>query len=255
MMGEATIKLPNAAPDHLVIGLLPWEDRDEFDALYRDYCAEFAPAGPSETRLVEQLVWIDWRQRRLRIGERALHMATLDRNTSPERHDRLSRRALVHLDVSRPDTSSSKAVQSDDEEDAQETRDWEEMLDAAEQAQAILLDRQQAGYDEALAALPSETREWFEETAEEDDTRFPPNADGLTGFLVLEVLPFFRSNLEGRKAGPAIRLQAWGESLDPDRMDRLMALDERLSRQFEKAMAQLVTLQDRRQKRSKSATR
>ena len=255
MTDGETLQLPNAAPDHLLIGLLPWEDRDAFHALFRDYCAEFVPAGPAETRLVEQLVWIDWRQRRLRIGERALHMATLDRNTSPERNDRLTRRALAHLDAGRPDTSSSKAIRSDDAEDADETHDWEQMLEAAEKAESVLLGRHQAGYDEALAILPEDTQEWFLETAEDEYTRYAANADGLMGFLMLEILPFFRNNLMGRRAGPAIRLQAWGESLDPDRIDRLMVLDERLGRQFEKAMAQLTTLQERRRKRSNSGMR
>jgi hypothetical protein len=40
-----------------------------------------------------------------------------------------------------------------------------------------------------------------------------------------------------------VRLQAWGESTDPDRMDRLMQLDERLTRQYEKVLGILIKLQ------------
>ena len=252
MTSSAVQLIPNTVPDHLAIGLLPWEDRAAFDTLFRDYVAEFVPAGPAETRLVEQLVWIDWRQRRLRLGERALHMANLDRNTSSERNDRLSRRALVHVDAGRPRTSSQAAIQTDDAADAGEVEDWEVRLEAAEQAHSLMLDKHQAGYETALATLPPETREWFEETAEEEDTRFPANADGLIAFLMLEVLPFFRTSLEGHRCGPAIRLQAYGESLDPDRMERLMSLDERLSRQFDKTLTQLGNLQ---MQRTKSASR
>lgn len=43
---------------------------------------------------------------------------------------------------------------------------------------------------------------------------------------------------------PAIRLQAWGESLDPFRLGRVYALDERLTRQFEKALAMLIRLRE-----------
>ena len=39
---------------------------------------------------------------------------------------------------------------------------------------------------------------------------------------------------------PHVRLQAWGESLDPHRMDRLMLLDERLVRQYEKLLGMLT---------------
>ena len=53
------------------------------------------------------------------------------------------------------------------------------------------------------------------------------------------MLPFFRKHLADAQDGPAVRLQAWGESLDPDRMDRLMQLDERLTRQYEKLLGML----------------
>ena len=43
---------------------------------------------------------------------------------------------------------------------------------------------------------------------------------------------------------PAIRLQAHGESLDPHRADRIFALDERLTRQFEKTLAMLIRLRE-----------
>ena len=45
--------------------------------------------------------------------------------------------------------------------------------------------------------------------------------------------------LAGARGGPLVRLQAWGESLDPDRMDRLMQLDQRLTRRYEKLMGML----------------
>ena len=43
---------------------------------------------------------------------------------------------------------------------------------------------------------------------------------------------------------PAIRLQAWGESVDPFRLDRVYALDERLTRQFGKTLAMLIRLRE-----------
>jgi len=41
----------------------------------------------------------------------------------------------------------------------------------------------------------------------------------------------------------AVRVQAWGESLDPTYMDRLMQLDERLTRQYEKLLGMLERIQ------------
>jgi hypothetical protein len=47
---------------------------------------------------------------------------------------------------------------------------------------------------------------------------------------------------------PAIRLQAQGENLDPFRMDRILALDERLTRQLEKTLTMLVRLEEMRRR-------
>jgi hypothetical protein len=41
----------------------------------------------------------------------------------------------------------------------------------------------------------------------------------------------------------SVRVQAWGESLDPNYMDRLMQLDERLTRQYEKLLVMLERIQ------------
>jgi len=45
---------------------------------------------------------------------------------------------------------------------------------------------------------------------------------------------------------PAIRLQAWAESIDPFRADRIFALDERLTHQFEKTLAMLIRMRELR---------
>lgn len=245
-MIETETLILNAVPDHMRLGLLPWESEKDFESLYQDYQQTYAPKGPAEVSLVEQLVWLDWRRRRLRLGERALHMASLHRNSSGERYDRLSKRALILEDVSRPDTSSSAAIRSNDTADRASHEEWEDCLASAEKAEVILKEQGAEGFERAFTNLPEGTQEWFDELSEEDETRYPRNADGLQLFLTLEVFPYFRSSYQGAGAGPAIRLQAWGESLDPERADKLMALDERLMRQYEKAMGMFLKLKQLR---------
>lgn len=248
-MSAELSQMPNStAPRHLSVGLLPWESEDEFLALYVAYLDRYAPQGPAETGLVEQLVWLDWRRRRLRLGERALHMASLWRSAGAGYNDQLTDRAASHLNIAGSERSSSNALQSDDEDDAKSVVEWEEMLASAEAAQerihrAIMDDGGQEAFEEALALLPEETLEWYTETTEEEGSRFAFDAAGLQLFLVLEVLPFFRKSLTGYHIGPNVRLQAWGESLDPDRMDNLLALDERLDRQYGRTLGQLIQLQ------------
>jgi len=244
--------LPNGPPSHLACGLLAWESADEFAELWQAYLAGHDPVGPAETGLVEQLVSLDWRRRRLRLGERALHMASLGRATSGDRNDRLTRRALALSDGRRPELSSAGAVRSDDEEDAGSVKDWQKMIDAAETAERLIDARGQDGYAEAVAGLPEETSEWFLDECESSE-KWTANANGLKRFLILEILPWFRAHLAGAKGGPAVRLQAWGESFDPDRLDKLLELDERLTRQFEKVMGMLIRLQEVRKSSPPSA--
>lgn len=243
MTKDATL-IVNAAPDHLLRGLLPWEDEADFEALYQCYIHEYAPKGPTERTLVDQLVWIDWRRRRLNLGERALHMASLSRAISSQENDTLSRRALSVEGRGRIARSSSDCVEAGDDEDATEVKDWEQYLKSAEKSLSLVED--QRDYDAALAKLPSETRDWFEEMATEQEARFSRDAMGLQLFLRVEVIPYFRNSLAGYEAGPNVRLQAWGESLEPVRAEKLLALDERLMRHFEKALAMFLKLKQLR---------
>jgi hypothetical protein len=57
--------------------VLPWESRDEYDALLLELTKEHAPVGPTETHLVEELAGIIWRKRRLRIAEAATYREAL----------------------------------------------------------------------------------------------------------------------------------------------------------------------------------
>jgi hypothetical protein len=52
--------------------VLPWEDGEEYSTLLEALVAEHKPQGPTEEHLVEELVGIIWRKRRLRLGEGAV---------------------------------------------------------------------------------------------------------------------------------------------------------------------------------------
>ena len=51
--------------------VLPWEDPGELARLRQDVVAEHAPQGPTEAALVENLVGILWRLRRVHVAEAA----------------------------------------------------------------------------------------------------------------------------------------------------------------------------------------
>jgi hypothetical protein len=63
-----------------------------------------------------------------------------------------------------------------------------------------------------------------------------------------EVGPVDEADAMADQARPAVRLQALGESLDPIRVERLLAIEARLDRQFEKALSMLLQLQELRRR-------
>src|SRR5215472_21843 len=53
--------------------VLPWEDKAEYEALLNALVEEYAPHGPTEEHLVEEIAGVIWRKRRLRLAEAASH--------------------------------------------------------------------------------------------------------------------------------------------------------------------------------------
>jgi hypothetical protein len=74
----------------------------------------------------------------------------------------------------------------------------------------------------------SDTRQWWakllarhRDELEEDDAPATADAEGLRRFLEGEVLPWFETRRKELENRPLIREQAFGEALDPDRLERL----------------------------------
>ena len=93
--------------------LLPWEDRDELDALHEALVAEHTPKGPTEHYLVEEIAGIMWRKRRLVLAETAVYRAGLRRAVSyGPSYDSVSSRALAHLNERDVSADVSKAIRA-----------------------------------------------------------------------------------------------------------------------------------------------
>ena len=237
--------IPNTSKGHLRAALLGWESEEAFDQLEANWRSAYAPMGPAEEALVDQLIWIEWRRRRLSLGERALHMAQLHARTGNATEygasDSLVKRALVDQSYRIRKYGSRSAV-------ATTARDDVELADYAQDASAQItkllkiLDNSD-DYAGALAYLEEGVAEWWEDECNGSDERFTEDCDGLRAFLTIKIEPWLSAlKLEAQERG-AVRLQAHGESLDPARMGILLTLEERLTRQFEKALGMLIKLQ------------
>ena len=240
--------------------ILPWENGDEYRALVAALVAEHAPQGPTEEHLVEELAGILWRKRRLRLAEAAAYRRGLNETLDP--YHKTVRVALVHLDVADQLERVVDAIRATTDDTAADIAELEEDEAMTRRALDLLGSRRNDAYDAALAALRDDTVEWWrgilaedpdeldelDLLGDDDDEERPYRADaaGLRRFLEEKVLPWFamrRKELENR---PLIREQAFGEALDPDKLERLGRYEVHLDRKLERMLAMLIRLQDLR---------
>ena len=228
--------------------VLPWEDAGKYHALVAALVAEHVPQGPTEEHLVEELAGILWRKRRLRLAEAAAHRRGLDDTFASYRHT--AKVALAHLtDVGQSERVAT-AIRATDNDTEQHMRDLQEDEAMTRHALDILGSLRNDRYEAALAALREDTREWWvdmlarhpdkqgDEPATEDEA-------GLRRFLEGEVLPWYQTRRMELANRPLICEQAFGEALDPYKLERLGRYEVHLDRKLERMLA------DRRYERAR----
>lgn len=231
--------------------VLPWENAGEYDVLMVSLVAEHRPNGPTEEHLVEELAGILWRKRRLRLAEAAAHQHGPENATEPYRGT--VKAALVHLDGGKQIKRVVDAIRATPEETAEEARDLDEDEGMTKNAVTILGANKPKAYEQAVAALRADTREWWDDLLSRDPDELDegqepatPNADGLRQSIDRDLRPWYaqrRMELENR---PLIRAQAFGQSLDLDKLSRLARYEVHLDRKLERTLAMLLRLKDLR---------
>ena len=245
--------------------VLPWEDAGEYRALVAALAAEHSPQGPTGEHLVEELAGILWRKRRLRLAEAAAHRRGLEDTLAPYRET--VKAALVHLDATDQSEWVVDAIRATADETAEDIREMEEDEAITRRALDLFDSSRNDAYEAALAALLAGTREWWEDvltrdsdeleedeepatadTDELDEDEEPATADAesLGRFLEDEVMPWFETRRKELANRPLIREQAFGEALDPDKLERLGRYEVHLDRKLERTLAMLIRLQDLR---------
>ncbi len=232
--------------------ILPWEDESEYGALLDALVAEHRPSGPTEEHLVEELAGVMWRKRRLRLAEGAVIRQGLNRTTDSYRNT--AQAACSHLEETEPsddpDDPTKEAICSTLEGNSRDMTDLEEDEAMTAKALKLLHAGKRDAYQKALKALRDDTREWWEETLaegdEEDKSSYTPDVEGLLLFLESELQPWFEESRTEIERRPLIQAQAFGEAVDPDRLERLARYEVHLDRKLERTLAMLLKLQDMR---------
>ena len=230
--------------------VLPWENADEYGALVAALVAEHGPQGPTEEHLVEELAGVLWRKRRLRLAEAAAHRSGLKDTLAP--HRQTAKTALVHLEADEESESAGEAVRSTAADAEEEIGDMQRDEAMTRRALDLLGSGRNDRYDAALAALREDTRDWWADCLapdpdELDEGEEPADETGLRRFLEDTVMPWFETRKKELANRPLIREQAFGEALDPDKLERLGRYEVHLDRKLERMLSMLLRLKDLRQ--------
>jgi hypothetical protein len=227
--------------------VLPWEDADEYRALLEALVAEHAPQGPTQEHLVEELAGIVWRKRRLRLAELAAHRRGLGDALS----GKTAAAALVLVDVEGQSRWVVNAIRATAADTEKAIREMQEQKAMTRRAIKLLGSESGDAYQAALAALREDVRAgWADELARgpdelgEGEEPATANVEGLRRFLEGEVQRWSDNWNNELATRPLIREQAFGEALDPDRLERLGRYEVHLDRKFERVLAMLVRLKD-----------
>jgi len=231
--------------------VLPWEDANEYRALLESLVKEHVPQGPTEEHLVEELAGILWRKRRLRLAEAAAQRRGLEDTLGPFRET--VRVALVHLDARDQSERVVDAIRATAADTERDIADMEEDEAMTRRAQKLLGSKRNDAYEAALEMLREDTRQWWAEVLArdpdelgEDEAPATPDAESLRRFLEDQVQPWFENRRKELANRPLIREQAFGEALDPDKLERLGRYEVHLDRKLERTLAMLIKLQELR---------
>ena len=231
--------------------VLPWESADEYHALVAALMAEHGPLGPTEEHLVEELAGILWRKRRLRLAEAAAHRRGLESTLASYRET--VKVALVHLDTTGQSERVVDAIRATATDTDEDIADMEADEAMTRHAVELLDSKRNDAYEAALAALREDTQAWWADVlardpdeVEEGDEPATADVASLRRFLEGEVLLWFENRKKELANRPLIREQAFGEALDPDKLERLGRYEVHLDRKLERMLTMLLRLKDLR---------
>ncbi|MEQ8817869.1 MAG: hypothetical protein RLO51_16330 [Thalassobaculum sp.] len=231
--------------------VLPWEDAGEYRTLLSALVAEHVPEGPTEEHLVEELAGILWRKRRLRMAEGAAYRHGLAKSLG--RQSETTSAALTHLNNEGQSEGVAEAVRATPADTDAELADLQDDERMTQRALKLLRSRRNDAYEAGLTEMRDDTREWWEDQLGRDTDELVEgeeparhDAESLARFLDDEVLPWFANRRQEIANRSLIREQAYGEALDPYKLERLGRYEVHLDRKLERTLTMLIRLRDLR---------
>jgi len=234
--------------------VLAHEDGAEFGELLAALVAEHAPAGPTETHLVEELAGAIWRKRRvlqaegasINRGLLAVAKARYDRPTDPDGPARAAvpfEPQMVGTQLNHP-AELAEVIRQTPTETRQRVIGAEADLTSTIRAAEILRRGGVRAYDRAVRAFTEGCAQWWTDNL--DDEEIEATAESLATFIEADMLPFSRQAVIEAQSHDAIKAQTLGEGLQAYRLEKLNRYETHLDRKFERTLAMLLKLKERR---------
>lgn len=221
--------------------VLSHENHADYESLLQSLMDEHQPAGATEQHLIEELASIIWRKRRVLQAEGATINKGL-KESSRNAKTIIPAAAPFELGFSGEGTDIRDLMDMKPEDVAESHQNARDDIAATSKASAIL--RKNGDYDRALDALLPETREWWQNSL--DDDKYPADAAGLEAFIDEHVTPLIYQQEKAARHHNAIVNQAMGEGFHAYKLEQISRYETHLDRRFERTLAMLVKLKELR---------
>jgi hypothetical protein len=225
------------------LAVLAHEDHAEFDDLLAALIEEHRPAGMTERHLIEELATIIWRKRRVLLAEGAKINEGL-KSAANSSKSVMASAAPFERGMSSDTTDVRDLLDLTPGDVAESQKSAALDLAATRKAAAILRKGGPNAYVKARRALLQDTRDWWDESVEEEE--HPATAEGLAKYIRETLEPLcFQMEREARFT-PAIKAQTLGEGLRAHLLEKLNRYETHLDRKFERTLAMILKLKQLR---------
>ena len=225
------------------LAVLAHEDQAEFSDLLAALLDEHQPAGMTERHLIEELATIIWRKRRVLLAEGAKINEGL-KSAANSSKSVMASAAPFERGMSSDTTDVRDLLDLTPDDVAESQKSAALDLAATRKAAAILRKGGPNAYAKARRALLQDTRDWWDESVEEEE--HPATAEGLAEYIRKTLEPLcFQMEREARFT-PAIKTQTLGEGLRAHLLEKLNRYETHLDRKFERTLAMLLKLKQLR---------
>jgi hypothetical protein len=176
-----------------------------------------------------------------------------DQARSLDSYGNTAKVAVVHLNDADDSEKAKDAVRASTADTEADIRDLEEDEAMTRQGLDLLASKRNDAYEAALAALREDTQGWWQELLDRDadelehgEKAYTADVEGLRRFIETEVMPWFENRRRHFANRPLVRDQAFGESLEPDKLEKLGRYEVHLDRKLERTLAMLLKLKELR---------